>query len=121
MSQAQIDLSAWGQQPPEFIQELARIVSEAGNNKAAADLIGINRASVSTLLANKYPAGLDKMERKIMAFCAGIECPQLGPIDRADCQNNRERPFMSSNPQRIALYRACRSCPHNPAREVNDD
>lgn len=116
-----IDVSAWGQQPPEFIQVLARLVNETGSKKAAASRIGIDRASVSTLLANKYPANIRRMEQKIMACCATVECPVLGTIESAECQKQREMPFISSNPQRISLYRACRSCDRNTAREKSHD
>lgn len=111
-----IDISAWGQQPPEFIRVLANVVEKAGSNQAAADQIGINRASVSTLLANKYPANTKAMEVKIMAFATGKQCPILDLISAEECQKNREAEFISSNPQRVALYRACRQCIHNPKR-----
>lgn len=111
-----VDLSAWGEQPPEFIRVLANAVDKAGSNQAAADQIGINRASVSTLLANKYPANTAKMEEKILAFNTGKQCPVLGQISGDECQKKREQKFVSSNPQRVALYRACRQCEHNPKR-----
>lgn len=111
-----IDISAWGQQPPEFIRVLANLVEKAGSKKAAADQIGVDRASVSTLLANKYPACTEKMEDKILAFANTKSCPILGEIYGPECQKNRELPFISSNRQRIALYRACRQCKHNPNR-----
>lgn len=111
-----IDISAWGQQPPEFIRVLANIVEKAGSNQAAADQIGINRASVSTLLANKYPANTEKMKEKILTFGTGKQCPILDQISAEECQKNREQKFISSNPQRVALYRACRQCKHNPKR-----
>lgn len=116
-----IDVSAWGQQPPQFIQVLVMLVKETGSKKAAASRIGIDRASVSTLLANKYPANIARMEQKIMAYCATIECPVLGMIESAECQKQREMPFISSNPQRVALYRACRNCDRNTAQENNHD
>lgn len=111
-----IDLSAWGETPPEFIRILASVVDQSGSKKAAADRLGVDRASVSTLLANKYPANTTAMEQKIMAFTTTNECPILGEIDSKLCQKNRELPFISSNPQRVALYRACNQCQYNPKR-----
>lgn len=111
-----IDTSAWGQKPPEFIQVLADLVESTGSKKAAADQIGIDRASVSTLLANKYPASTAKMEGKILAFTNAKTCPLLGEISGVECQKNRELPYIGSNQQRIALFRACRQCKHNPQR-----
>lgn len=108
------DLSAWGQQPPEFIRVLAAVVDECGSNAAAARRLGINRASVSTLLANRYPAGTAKMEKIIMAWAATVHCPIMGSISADECHTERSKPFIASNPSRIRLYRACRQCPHNP-------
>lgn len=108
-----VDISAWGDNPPEFIRVLARLVDESGSCTAAADRVGINRASVSTLLANKYPAGTARMEKTIMAWAALVDCPVLGKITGEQCRIERQKPFVGSNPQRIRLYRACRSCHRN--------
>lgn len=109
-----IDISAWGDTPPEFIRILASVVEQSGSRAAAARRLGIDRASVSTLLANKYPASTEKMARTIMAWASLVECPVLGPITGNQCQTEREKPFIAANPSRIRLYRACRSCPRNP-------
>jgi len=109
------DISAWGPEPPEFIRVLARLVAQAGSNHAAAERIGVNRASVSTLLANKYPANTGRMEKAIMTWASFVDCPVLGEITGEQCQKERAKPFIGSNPTRIRLYRACRSCPRNPA------
>ncbi len=111
-----IDISSWGEQPPEFIRVLATTVEKTGTRKAAGDLIGIDRASVSTLLSNTYPANTAEMEKKILAFGSGKRCPVLGQISGDECQKKREQTFISSNPQRVALYRACSKCEHNPMR-----
>lgn len=108
------DISAWGDNPPEFIRVLARLVTQEGSNKAAAERIGVNRASVSTLLANKYPASTRRMEQAIMTWASFVDCPVLGEITGEQCQKERNKPFIGSNPTRIRLYRACRSCPRNP-------
>ncbi|MDX1755858.1 MAG: hypothetical protein R3175_07360 [Marinobacter sp.] len=116
----QVDLSAWGDNPPEFIRVLAGVVAQEGSNAAAAARLKINRASVSTLLANKYPANTDRMEKAIMAWAALVECPVLGAITGDQCQTERQKPFVGSNPTRIRLYRACRSCPRNPESQGGD-
>lgn len=109
-----VDISAWGECPPEFIRVLASVVAQEGTNAAAAARLGINRASVSTLLANKYPANTARMERTILSATALVNCPVLGAITGDECQTARQKPFLGSNPTRIRLYRACRSCPKNP-------
>lgn len=113
-----VDISAWGASPPEFIQVLAGLVLQVGSKHAAAEKIGVNRATVSTLLANKYPANTGRMEKAIMAWASSANCPVLGEITGQQCQSERNKPFSSSNPTRIRLYRACRSCPRNPAASL---
>lgn len=110
----QVDLSAWGGRPPEFIRVLAGVVAQEGSNAKAAARLGINRASVSTLLANKYPASTTRMEKAIMAWAELVECPVLGAITGDQCQTERKKPFVGSNPTRVRLYRACRTCTRNP-------
>lgn len=114
-----VDISAWGDNPPEFVRVLANVVKREGSNAAAARQLRINRASVSTLLANKYPACTQKMEQTIMTFASLVQCPIRGPITGEECQTEREKPFVGSNPRRIQQYRACRSCPMNPDRREN--
>lgn len=110
----QVDISAWGDSPPEFIRVLAGVVAQEGSNAAAAARLQINRASVSTLLANKYPASTGRMEKTIMAWAELVTCPVLGAITGDQCQTERQKPFVGSNPTRVRLYRACRTCDRNP-------
>jgi len=113
------DISAWGAEPPEFIRVLARLVEQQGSRHAAAERIGVNRATVSTLLANKYPASTGRMEKAIMTWASFVDCPVLGEITGEQCQKERTKPFIGSNPTRIRLYRACRACPRNPEAANN--
>ncbi len=114
-----VDISAWGDNPPEFVRVLANVVEQEGSNAAAARRLGINRASVSTLLANKYPASTDKMAQVIMAWSSLVQCPVQGPITGEECQKERNKPFVGSNQMRIRQYRACRSCSRNPECREN--
>lgn len=114
-----INTDAWGATPPEFIRVLDSLVRSEGSRAAAAKKIGVSRASVSTLLAGQYPsASTDRMEKRIMIH-AVVACPLLGQLSAADCLANRQQSFSPTNPQRVALYRACRNCQHNP-EAVND-
>ncbi|MGB0732454.1 MAG: hypothetical protein ACPGPF_01775 [Pontibacterium sp.] len=104
----------WGEAPPPWIVLLAN-AAEQSTKAAVAKRLGISRSSVSLLLANKYPAAnTHKMQAVVEAGLGGMTCPVLGEISASECQKQRETPFSSSNPTRIALYRACQRCPHNP-------
>lgn len=114
------DISNWGSQPPQWIQKLAQAVNESSRSDIAKRL-GVSRTSVSLLLRNEYTAGTDKMQATVEAFFSRVSCPVLGELSNAECQTEREKPFIGSNPTRIQLYRTCRSCIHNPNRENHDD
>lgn len=107
------DISNWGEQPPEFIKLLANAVSESDRTQVAGRL-GISRTSVSLLLSNKYTSpSVGKMETRVLDVLGAIQCPVIGEITAAECQKHRQAKFTPSNPQRIALYRACQTCPNN--------
>ena len=43
-----------------------------------------------------------------------VECPVLGEIPADRCLLEQRKPQAASSPQRLRLYRACRSgCPHS--------
>lgn len=112
-----IDTSAWGEHPPEFITSLAAAVKDLGSKAAAAKAIGISRTAVSRLLDNKYDSpSTDKIEKTIMEYCGSVTCPILGELTSDQCKYNRDQPYIATNPQRNALYKACRQCKHNPKR-----
>ena len=112
-----IDISAWGDEPPQFIQLLAKAVAETSRADVARR-IKISRSTVSTLLINRYPSpSTQKIEAKIMAALGKVQCPTMGEIDSSKCQTTRLRPFMSTNAQAIAQFKACANCPLNPNRK----
>lgn len=112
----QVDISAWGEQPPQFIKLLANAVAESSRADVARR-IRVSRSAVSTLLSNRYPSpSTRKIEQKVMAALGRIDCPTLGDINYSRCQTLRLRPFMSTNAQTIAQYKACANCPNNPNR-----
>ncbi len=42
-----------------------------------------------------------------------VECPVCGVIPRQRCIEHQRKPFMTTSPMRVALYKACRGgCPN---------
>lgn len=112
-----VDLSAWGEQPPEFITALAAVVEDLGSKAAAGRAIGISRTSVTRLLDNKYDSpSTSSIESTIMQYCGSVTCPVLGELSGDKCKHHRNQPYTGTNPQTIALWKACRSCDNNPKR-----
>lgn len=107
------NISNWGEQPPEFIKLLANAVEEAGSISAVAQRMGYGRTAISRVLSNKYDGGTVKIEARVLDIYATTQCPVIGEITAAECQKHRNAKFTPSNPQRIALYRACQTCPNN--------
>jgi hypothetical protein len=107
------DISSWGAQPPQFIQLLAKAVEHTGSITAVAERMGYGRTAISRVLSNKYDGGTSKIEARVLDIYATIQCPVIGEITAAECQKHCKAKFTPSNPQRIALYRACQQCPNN--------
>ncbi len=108
-----VDISAWGEQPPHFIQQLATLVNDTGSCSAAAKRLNVSRTTVSLLLSNKYTAGTVEIAETISHALDKIDCPVLGEITGDECQKHRNAKFTPSNPQRVQLFRACQGCPKN--------
>lgn len=123
-----INLDAWGDQPPLWVQLLAAEAARSNITKAA-ERIGMDRASVSTALRNKYPSNSTAgVERRVMEKLGRGEdwlgCPASGSVvTTAQCQEFREKPAPTHNPMAMQGWRACQRCPHHPschAKEAPD-
>lgn len=92
-------------------------VDQLGATKVKKRL-GCSATTVSQIYNNKYPSPTDKWRDRFLAeFTPGsVECPVLGEISRDACSFHRKREFAATNPQRVQLYHACRSCINNPDR-----
>ena len=120
-TQALVDVSAWGEEPPHFIRLLADAVA-LSSRATVARQIGVSRSAVSTLLSNRYPSKTtNKIEQKVVDALGRVNCPTLGDITSAKCHRTRIRPFMNTNNQTIAQFRACANCPNNPNRRSQQD
>lgn len=108
-------LAAWGDEPPLWVRLLDAEVARS-NMTAAARRIGMNRATVSTVLRNKYPArSTAGVERRVMDALGQLECPALeAVITTIQCQSFREKPAPTHNPTAMQHWKACQRCPNNP-------
>lgn len=108
-------LSAWGDAPPLWVRLLAAEVARS-NMTIAARRIGMNRATVSTVLRNCYPSqSTAGVERRVMDALGRLDCPAQGAtVTAAECQAFREKPAPTHNPMAMQHWRACQHCTHNP-------
>jgi len=99
---------------PDWIRALRAEVAKRGL-RDTADLLGRSKSAVSAVLNGTYKANTKLIEDRVRGELMNkrIECPVLGEISPAACQDWQEKPFAATNPERVAVYRACRNgCRH---------
>lgn len=119
--------ASWGAAIPDWVEALAVECDRIGQRKAAT-IIGYSASAVNMVLQNKYGrdgrsarGNLPAIEMAVRGTILkqSISCPTLGEIPADRCKSNQQAPWAPHNPQRIALYHACRACP-NSRKNAND-
>lgn len=101
-----------------WLYRLRQEVDRTSQRRVAVALRGDNgypsETLLSQVLSGKYPGQTGRLQRLVEGHYLGhtVACPVLGEISRADCEHNQVKPFAATNPQRVALFRACRVCPN---------
>lgn len=75
---------------------------------------------VSQVINGRYPGRTDRIEVMVSGLWGGatVVCPVLGTIGAEQCDAHQYRPYSGANPNRVALFRACRGgCPHSRLEE----
>ena len=108
--------AAWGPALPDWIAALAREADATSQARAAAR-VGISASTVNTVLANKYPAALDRIAAKVRGrlLDATVSCPVLGELASDLCQEWQDKaasPFSDTGSLRRRMRAACLDCPH---------
>ncbi len=108
-----------GTEPRSDWLELLRAAAARETIAGAAERVGLSRATVSLLLAGKYPAkSLDNVERKVREALDGWRCPYLDrEIGAADCHAYRDRPVPRSSSREFKHWQACQHCVHSNANQ----
>lgn len=107
---------------PDWLTAL-RDACAARSQAAVAREVGVSRTTVSLVLSGRYPADHAAVAQRVRDTLMGdapVACPGLGEtITAAACADWRAkaRALVATSSQRVAMYRACRACPHNPERE----
>lgn len=104
----------WGAQPPDWILALAERC-DSDSQAAAARSLGVSGAMINQALHNSYLGKFDRLEQRVRGefMNATVECPVLGKISTRECLDVQARPFANTNPQRVAVFKACRAgCPN---------
>lgn len=82
------------------------------SQSAVAHELGVSPAMVNQVLKGSYKANTDRMKALVEGAYMGrvVACPVLGELPLNECLGHQDREFAATNPQRVALYRACRHC-----------
>ena len=98
----------------DWLAVLRQAVERDGLRKVALQL-GRSKSAISGVLSGTYKADTKRIEERVRGVLMNKrhECPVLGEISPAVCQDEQARPFAATNPTRVAVYKACRGgCPH---------
>jgi len=111
---------------PVWLARLRAEVARSSQRRVAEALRGGNgypsEALLSQVLAGKYAGRSERLQRLVEGYYLGstVACPVLGDITRDRCDHAQRSPFAPSNWQRIALFRACRTCAHRTTDHATD-
>ena len=78
--------------------------------------LGVSGASLSNAISGKYIGNVDRLAERIRGELLNqtVPCPILGAVTTRICQDERAKPFAATSPQRVLLWRTCKTCLHNP-------
>lgn len=88
---------------------------EHSSQTAVARQLGVSASFVNQVLKGVYKGNLSRIEARVRGTLMRetLICPALGEITKRKCVDEQSRPFAATNPQRVAVYKACRGgCPH---------
>lgn len=99
---------------PEVKAALEAAVKRLGSQSKVADDLGISPAVVNNLLKDRYPGDVQGMAVRIRGqyMAETVQCPVMGQLGRRHCLDYQARPLAFTNPVRVALHRACKTCSH---------
>lgn len=96
---------------------LQKAVDTTSPREVAAKL-GYSRATISLVLAGKYPGRADKVEARVIEVFGRVECPfEHQVITPADCKAHALVKAPTHNPIKMEHWRACLHCPMRPEGE----
>lgn len=100
--------------PPDVLDVLRDAVKRAGSQNAAARALGISAGTVSLALKGRYIGDVDAIAARIRGVYMNetVRCPVMGDITTKHCLDFQARPLVFTNPTRVRLHRACKTCPH---------
>lgn len=108
-------LASWGADLPDWVRVLAARCDAATQGEVGRE-IERSSAVVNQVLGRSYKGRIDLVEQIVRGryMKATVHCPVLGEIPQNDCVANQKaaRKFRATNPVRVRLFTACKTCPN---------
>ena len=105
---------AWGDVVPDWVLILAE-ECDRSSQKSVASFFGFFCAVVNQVLSGRNSSDMGAVEQAVKGALmhATVACPVAGELEMHICLEYQRLPFAATNPQRVALFKACRGCQHN--------
>ena len=116
-------VAAWGPELPEWIKVLAAS-SDQSDQRQTAYRIGYSPPVVNQVLNRSYKGNLKRVQTAVEGalMAVTVDCPVVGELAANICLKYQDRPFAATNPERVKLYRACRSgCRHSRIGKTTEE
>lgn len=101
--------------PPDVKAALLAATARPGcNQRTVATELGYSSAVVSQALHDSYCGDVATLEQRIRGkyMAETVQCPVMGRLGRDHCLTYQKRPLAFTNPTRVALHKACKTCPN---------
>lgn len=105
---------------PGWLEVLRQVCADS-TQAAVAKRLNVSSAMINQVLKGVYRGNMARIQGLVEgAYCNHtVQCPVIGEIRLDVCLHWQAEPFKPVNPQRVKLFRACRSgCPHSRLKET---
>ncbi|WP_420132627.1 transcriptional regulator [Rhodopseudomonas sp.] len=108
--------AAWGNELPDWIEELAKEANRI-TARSLAKRLGYSNAVISFVLGRKYKGDMKRVEEIVRGALLGstVICPIVGEIGRDQCLEHQKLGNTGASAIRAAIARECSSgrCQHS--------
>ncbi|MGL5391787.1 MAG: hypothetical protein ACRDA8_10535 [Shewanella sp.] len=90
--------------------------------RTVAEQLSLSTTTISQVCNEKYPGDMARIQALVESVYLDkqVHCPVLGDIPWHQCQQHQKNHY-TGNPQKLRLYKACRSgCPHSDLPVTNN-
>lgn len=99
---------------PEDVLALLREHRKSKTQVAMGLELGISTTSVNHAVNDKFRGNVERLAARVRGLYGGdtVTCPVLGSINTKVCLDQQSKGAVYSNPMRVALIKACKTCVH---------